>query len=68
MNLFKKYQDVLSSVIDERTMLILDEVHKIKGIESSRAQSVMAVTKRAKLKYALTGTPFLIRMKIYIIC
>ncbi|WP_041601477.1 SNF2-related protein [Halobacillus halophilus] len=53
----QKYQDVLSSVIDERTMLILDEVHKIKGIESSRAQSVMAVTKRAKLKYALTGTP-----------
>ncbi|TMW71156.1 SNF2-related protein [Alteribacter natronophilus] len=52
-----KYQDVLSSVIDERTMLILDEVHKIKGIQSTRAQSVMAVTKRAKFKFALTGTP-----------
>lgn len=52
-----KYQDVLSRVIDDRTMLILDEVHKIKGIQSARAQSVMDVSKRAKLKYALTGTP-----------
>lgn len=52
-----KYHDVLSRVIDDRTMLILDEVHKIKGIQSLRAQSVMAVSKRAKYKYALTGTP-----------
>ncbi|MED4531499.1 SNF2-related protein [Metabacillus fastidiosus] len=52
-----KYQDVLSRVIDDRTMLILDEVHKIKGIQSTRAQSVMDVSKRAKFKYALTGTP-----------
>ncbi|WP_252504307.1 SNF2-related protein [Sporosarcina sp. Marseille-Q4943] len=52
-----KYRDVLSSVIDDRTMLILDEVHKIKGIQSARAQSVMDVSKRAKYKYALTGTP-----------
>lgn len=52
-----KYQDVLSHVIDDRTMLILDEVHKIKGIQSARAQSVMDVSKRAKFKYALTGTP-----------
>ncbi|PWI59335.1 helicase SNF2 [Bacillus subtilis] len=53
----QKYKDMLSRVIDNRTMLILDEVHKIKGIQSTRAQSVMAVTKRAKFKYALTGTP-----------
>ncbi|GAA0460016.1 SNF2-related protein [Alkalibacillus silvisoli] len=52
-----KYQGVLSSVIDERTMVILDEVHKIKGIQSLRAQSVKAVTKGAKFKFALTGTP-----------
>ncbi|MEN2444599.1 SNF2-related protein [Bacillus aerius] len=52
-----KYQDVLNRVIDDRTMLILDEVHKIKGIQSARAQSVMDVSKRAKFKYALTGTP-----------
>lgn len=52
-----KYQDVLSRIIDNRTMLILDEVHKIKGIESARAKSVMDVSKNAKFKYALTGTP-----------
>ncbi|MDP9726006.1 superfamily II DNA or RNA helicase [Priestia aryabhattai] len=52
-----KYQGVLTHVINDRTMLILDEVHKIKGIQSARAQSVMDVSKRAKFKYALTGTP-----------
>lgn len=53
----EKYKDVLSHVIDDRTMLILDEVHKIKGIQSTRAKFVMDVSKRAKFKYGLTGTP-----------
>lgn len=52
-----KYKSTLKNIIDERTMLILDEVHRIKGITSSRASDVMEVSKGAIYKYALTGTP-----------
>ena len=33
-----KYQNALSNIVDSRTMIVFDEVHKIKRVESLRAQ------------------------------
>lgn len=52
-----KYAEPLKHLINKRTMLVLDEVHRIKGLESSRAKAVKAVSQDAIYKYALTGTP-----------
>jgi SNF2 family DNA or RNA helicase len=53
----QKYESILSDIIDERTMLVFDEVHKIKGVQSKRAQSAKRVSVNAGYKYVLTGTP-----------
>lgn len=53
----QKYESVLLDIIDQRTMLVFDEGHKIKGITSKRAQSAKRVSVNAGYKYVLTGTP-----------
>lgn len=53
----QKYESVLMEIIDQRTMLVFDEVHKIKGLTSKRAQSAIRVSVNAGYKYVLTGTP-----------
>lgn len=52
-----KYESALSDIIDSRTMLVYDEVHKIKGLTSVRAQAAKRISVKAGYKYALTGTP-----------
>ncbi|MDX8289120.1 SNF2-related protein [Metabacillus indicus] len=52
-----KYEDALKSVIDEKTLLVFDEVHKIKGITSVRAKVAKRISKKPIYKYVLTGTP-----------
>ncbi|WP_214823887.1 SNF2-related protein [Exiguobacterium algae] len=52
-----KYERVLSEVIDRSTMLVFDEVHKIKGLNSIRAKSAKALAPLAPYKFVLTGTP-----------
>jgi hypothetical protein len=52
-----KYEDVLTSIINEKTMLVFDEVHKIKGISSVRAKVAKRISKKPIYKYVLTGTP-----------
>ena len=49
--------DVVNELINPRTMLVLDEAHKIKAIGGNRANAVLAICKNAKYKVALTGTP-----------
>jgi len=53
----QKYELLLCDIVDQRTMLVFDEVHKIKGVESKRAQSAKRVSVNAGYKYVLTGTP-----------
>ena len=53
----QRYESPLSDIIDKRTMLVFDEIHKIKGLQSKRAQSAKRVSINAGYKYALTGTP-----------
>jgi superfamily II DNA or RNA helicase len=52
-----KYEDALMSVINEKTILVFDEVHKIKGISSVRAKVAKRISKKPIYKYVLTGTP-----------
>ncbi|MBM4765486.1 SNF2-related protein [Bacillus sp. B15-48] len=52
-----KYEAVLSDIIDDRTILVFDEIHKIKGITSKRAQFAKRIAVKPSYKFALTGTP-----------
>lgn len=48
-------------VLDDRTLLVFDEIHKLKAISGTRANNVLQIIERAKskpiYKLALTGTP-----------
>ena len=52
-----RYEKILKNRIDRRTMLVFDEVHKVKGIGKVRAESAIAISQGAKYRYVLTGTP-----------
>jgi hypothetical protein len=47
----------LNNVIDEKTLLVFDEVHRVKGINGVRAKGCLSFSNNAKYKVALTGTP-----------
>lgn len=53
----KSLEEVLNEIIDERTLLIFDEVHKVKAIDGERAKVALKISQRAKYKVVLTGTP-----------
>lgn len=53
----QKYLNVLNELIDEKTMIVFDEVHRIKGINSIRAKSALKLGNNAYYRYVLTGTP-----------
>lgn len=50
-------ESVLLNNIDDRTLLVFDEVHKIKNPSGQRANVAIKVSKNAKRIIALTGTP-----------
>lgn len=52
-----KYEYKLLNIIDERTMLVFDEVHRIKAVEGKRAKSALKISLKSNYKYVLTGTP-----------
>lgn len=49
--------DLINELLDERTMLVLDEVHRIKGIDGKRAKAALKLNKDVYYRYVLTGTP-----------
>ena len=51
------YADELASLADAETLLVFDEVHKVKRVGGARAQSALAIAKHASYIVALTGTP-----------
>lgn len=53
----EKYKGILNDLIDSKTMLVIDEVHRIKGITSTRAKAALDLGHAAYYKYVLTGTP-----------
>lgn len=52
-----KVEHVLNELIDEKTMIVFDEVHRIKGINGSRAQVALSLGEKTTYRYVLTGTP-----------
>lgn len=49
--------EIIKEIIDEKTMLVFDEIHKIKSITGVRAKAALKICEKAKYKVALTGTP-----------
>jgi superfamily II DNA or RNA helicase len=47
----------LQAIIDAKTMLVFDEVHRIKNTAGKRALSALNLCKRANYRVVLTGTP-----------
>lgn len=52
-----KYHDQLIDLIDGQTMIVFDEVHRIKGVNATRATAAMDLCDKAFFRYVLTGTP-----------
>lgn len=48
---------VLNALIDEKTMIVFDEVHRIKNPVGKRARNALELGKQARYHYVLTGTP-----------
>lgn len=51
------YVEELGSLASSKTLLVFDEVHKVKQIGGARAESALAVAEHAQYVIALTGTP-----------
>lgn len=50
-------EEVLKEILNERVLLVFDEVHKIKGIDAIRAGIALSIASKVKYKVVLTGTP-----------
>lgn len=48
---------ILNELIDEKTMIVFDEVHRVKGIGGRRAIAALNLGTKAQYHYVLTGTP-----------
>lgn len=52
-----KYEVALKNIIDDKTILVFDEVHKVKGLKSKRAEIAKRISEKPSYKFVLTGTP-----------
>lgn len=52
-----KYETELRNIINNQTMIVFDEVHKIKKIDSERAAIAIDLSNQTSYRYVLTGTP-----------
>lgn len=52
-----KYENLLEKLIDSKTMLVYDEVHRVKNPNGVRAKAALNISRMPKFKYVLTGTP-----------
>lgn len=53
----KTYQDPIRNIIGPNTLLVFDEVHKIKRIDGEYAKAALSIAKQASHIIAMTGTP-----------
>jgi len=49
--------EALNHLIDNKTLLVFDEVHRIKSIVGKRANVAKKICKKARYRVVLTGTP-----------
>ena len=47
----------LYELVDDKTMIVFDEIHRIKNITSEKYKVLYKVTKNTRYRIALTGTP-----------
>ncbi|MFJ5717382.1 SNF2-related protein [Neobacillus sp. NPDC093127] len=47
----------VKNIVDDKTLLVFDEVHKVKAINGQRAVNALAISKNAYFTIAMTGTP-----------
>lgn len=52
-----KYKDRLQELLSIKTMIVFDEVHRIKNPFGVRAQAALELVKDSRFKFVLTGTP-----------
>lgn len=52
-----KYSSQLKRLLGTKTMLVFDEVHRIKNPYGVRAEAALSISKTTKFRYVLTGTP-----------
>lgn len=48
---------ILNELIDKKTMLVFDEVHRVKNPHGQRAQNALSLGAAASYRFVLTGTP-----------
>ena len=53
----KSKLNVINELLDEHTMLVFDEVHRIKGVSGQRAKAALSLSQAPHYRYVLTGTP-----------
>jgi len=53
----KELTNAVQNRIDDKTMLVFDEVHRIKAVNGKRATGVMPISKNSKYTIVMTGTP-----------
>lgn len=51
------YIEEISNLVSHQTLLVFDEVHKVKAINGRRAMAALEVSKHATYTIAMTGTP-----------
>lgn len=53
----RTYVGELHSIVPDQTLLVFDEVHRVKAIKGKRAQAALDASEGARYVIALTGTP-----------
>lgn len=56
-DLILKIKDELVQLINEDTMVVFDEIHKVKNTESAKFDALKEIVKNTRYRVALTGTP-----------
>lgn len=49
--------NIINDLVDSKTMLVFDEVHRVKGIGGQRAKAALSLSHAPHYRYVLTGTP-----------
>lgn len=52
-----RYTDLIKRLLDNQTLLVFDEVHRIKNPNGQRAKAALEISPIPKFRYVLTGTP-----------
>ena len=49
--------NIINDLLDSKTMLVFDEVHRVKGVGGQRAKAALGLSQTPHYRYVLTGTP-----------